>query len=133
MWRRAWHSWPHRQPAISRATCWISTEAWRWVGEVVGCRLRAIGDIESPTLAADRTLRLQDYVCGFMKNVVNFVCSHSDSSRLNLLGYCMGGTMSAMYTALYPDQIKNLILMAAPIDFSGDESLLNLWTREENF
>lgn len=83
--------------------------------------------------AADRTLRLHDYVCRFMKNVVNFVCSHSESSKLNLLGYCMGGTMSAMYTALYPEQIKNLILMAAPIDFSGDESLLNLWTREENF
>jgi polyhydroxyalkanoate synthase len=83
--------------------------------------------------AADRTLRLQDYVCGFMKNVVNFVCCHSDSSKLNLLGYCMGGTMSAMYTALNPEQIKNLILMAAPIDFSGDDSLLNIWTREENF
>ena len=29
--------------------------------------------------------------------------------------------------------MKNLILMAAPIDFSGDEGLLNLWTREEYF
>ena len=27
--------------------------------------------------------------------------------------------MSAMYTALNPEQVKNLILMAAPIDFSG--------------
>lgn len=83
--------------------------------------------------AADRTLRLQDYVCGFMKNVADFVCSHSGSPKLNLLGYCMGGTMSAMYTALYPEQVKNLILMAAPIDFSGEEGLLNLWTREEYF
>jgi polyhydroxyalkanoate synthase len=83
--------------------------------------------------AADRTLRLQDYVCGFLKNVADFVRNHSDSPKLNLLGYCMGGTMSAMYTALYPEQIKNLILMAAPIDFSGDEGLLNLWTRQEYF
>jgi polyhydroxyalkanoate synthase len=83
--------------------------------------------------AADRTLRLQDYVCRFMKNVANFVCAHSESSKLNLLGYCMGGTMSTMYTALYPEQVKNLILMAAPIDFSDNESLLNLWTREEYF
>src|SRR5262245_47974507 len=43
--------------------------------------------------AADRTLRLQDYVCGFMKNVADFVSSHSCSPKLNLLGYCMGGTM----------------------------------------
>jgi polyhydroxyalkanoate synthase len=83
--------------------------------------------------AADRTLRLQDYVCGFMKNVADFVCRQSDSQRINLLGYCMGGTMSTMYTALYPEQVKNLILMAAPIDFSSDEGLLNLWTREANF
>jgi polyhydroxyalkanoate synthase len=83
--------------------------------------------------AADRTLRLHDYVCGFMKNVADFVRVHANCSKLNLLGYCMGGTMSAMYTALFPEQIKNLILMAAPIDFSGDEGLLNVWTREEYF
>jgi len=83
--------------------------------------------------AADRTLRIQDYVCGFIRNVAAFVCEHSNSPKLNLLGYCMGGTMSAMYTALYQEQIRNLILMAAPIDFSGDEGLLNVWTREENF
>jgi polyhydroxyalkanoate synthase len=83
--------------------------------------------------AADRTLRLQDYVCGFLKNVVDFVAAHADSPKINLLGYCMGGTMSAMFTALYPQSVRNLILMAAPIDFSGDEGLLNVWTREENF
>src|SRR6478609_10437815 len=83
--------------------------------------------------AADRTLRIEDYVCGFLKNVANFVCSHSNSPKLNLLGYCMGGTMSTMYTALYQEQVKNLILMAAPIDFGGDEGLLNLWTRAEYF
>jgi polyhydroxyalkanoate synthase len=83
--------------------------------------------------AADRTLRIEDYVSGFLKNVVEFVCSHSDSPKLNLLGYCMGGTMSTMYTALYPEQVKNLILMAAPIDFSGNEGLLNIWTRREYF
>jgi polyhydroxyalkanoate synthase len=83
--------------------------------------------------AADRSLRLQDYVCGFLKGVTDFVCNHSGSQRVNLMGYCMGGTMSAMYTALYPEQVKNLILMAAPIDFSGDECLLNVWTQAEYF
>jgi polyhydroxyalkanoate synthase len=61
------------------------------------------------------------------------VCELSGSPQLNLLGYCMGGTMSAMYTALYQEQIRNLVLMAAPIDFSSDEGLLNLWTAEEYF
>jgi polyhydroxyalkanoate synthase len=83
--------------------------------------------------AADRSLRLHDYVCGLLANVADVVCERSGSKQLNLLGYCMGGTMSAMYTALYQEQIRNLILMAAPIDFSGDEGLLNLWTREQHF
>lgn len=83
--------------------------------------------------AADRTLRLEDYIGGLLANCADFACEHSGSEQLNLLGYCMGGTMSAIYTSLYTEQIRNLILMAAPIDFSGDEGLLNLWTRAEYF
>ena len=81
----------------------------------------------------DHTLRLHDYVCRLMKNVVDFICESSDSTKVSLLGYCMGGTMAALYTSLYQQQIRNLILLAAPIDFGGDESLLNIWTRKEYF
>lgn len=83
--------------------------------------------------AADRSMRLQDYVCGLLKNVVNFVRSESGSPTLNLFGYCMGGTMSAMFTALYPELINTLTLLAAPIDFAGDDSLLHVWTQEKYF
>jgi polyhydroxyalkanoate synthase len=82
---------------------------------------------------ADRTLRLEDYVCGLLKNVTDFVCKHTSNTQLNLLGYCMGGTMSTMFTALYQERIRNLILMATPIDFGGDEGMLNLWARQEYF
>jgi polyhydroxyalkanoate synthase len=82
---------------------------------------------------ADRSLRLADYVCGFLKNVIEFVLREEHVDRLNLFGYCMGGAMSAMYTALYPEHIKNLILLAAPIDFSSRESMLHLWTDERYF
>ena len=83
--------------------------------------------------AADRTMRLNDYVCGLMKNCVDFVCEHAGSTQLNLLGYCMGGTMSTMFTTLYPEMVRNLILMAAPIDFREENDLLCLWTKEEYF
>jgi polyhydroxyalkanoate synthase len=53
--------------------------------------------------------------------------------KVHLLAYCMGGTMSAMFSALHPDRIENLILMAAPIDFGTDGGRLNLWTRPEYF
>jgi len=45
----------------------------------------------------------------------------------------MGGTMSAMFTALHPDRVQNLILLAAPIDFAANDGLLSVWTRAENF
>jgi polyhydroxyalkanoate synthase len=82
---------------------------------------------------ADSKLRLEDYVCKFLNNVVNFVCDRTGAPQLNLLGYCMGGTLSTMFTALQPDRVRNLILMATPIDFSGDDGLLSLWAREEYF
>ena len=41
--------------------------------------------------------------------------------------------MSTMFTALQPDRVRNLILMATPIDFAGDDGLLNLWAREDYF
>jgi polyhydroxyalkanoate synthase len=45
----------------------------------------------------------------------------------------MGGTMSAMFTSLHQELIRNLVLMAAPIDWSSRESLLSVWTDEKYF
>src|SRR5256885_14926990 len=45
----------------------------------------------------------------------------------------MGGTMGAMVTALHPELVHNLILMAAGIDFSTREGLLNLWSDPQSF
>jgi len=89
-------------------------------------------DWGAPT-AADRTLSLKDYVTGSMRRVADVVREHAQTPDFTLLGYCMGGTMSAIFTAQYPELVKNLVLMAAPIDFSGDDALLHLWTKEEYF
>jgi polyhydroxyalkanoate synthase len=83
--------------------------------------------------AADRTMRLYDYVCELMKHVAAFVRTDAQQDQFHLFGYCMGGTMSTMFTALYPELVRTLTLLAAPIDFSGDEALLHLWTKEEYF
>ena len=45
----------------------------------------------------------------------------------------MGGTMSTMFTALYPELVKTLTLMAAPLDFEGKEGLLQVWTDPKYF
>lgn len=78
---------------------------------------------------ADRHLTLDDYINGYILNVMDFLRERTGVEQLNVLGYCMGGTMSAMFTALHADKVRNLILMAAPIDFATNDSLLNVWTR----
>jgi polyhydroxyalkanoate synthase len=82
---------------------------------------------------ADRNNTLDDYINGYLHDVVNFVRRGTGSRQVNLLGYCMGGTMSAIYSALHPRPVKNLMLMAAGIDFSTRENLINLWTDARYF
>src|SRR5436309_4380874 len=82
---------------------------------------------------ADRHLTLDDYINGYMVNVVDYLCERTGLPQINILGYCMGGTMSAMFTALHPKRLKNLLLLAAGIDFATRDGLLNLWTRSEYF
>jgi polyhydroxyalkanoate synthase len=82
---------------------------------------------------ADRYLTLDDYINGYLRNIVREVCKRSGAPKVSLLGYCMGGTMSAMFTALHPEYVKNLILLAAGIDFSTREGLLNLWSDANSF
>lgn len=40
--------------------------------------------------------------------------------------------MALMYAALYPESVKNLILLATPVDFEND-SLLSQWARPDYF
>jgi polyhydroxyalkanoate synthase len=82
---------------------------------------------------ADRHLTLDDYINGYMVNVMEYLRERAGVKQLNVLGYCMGGTMSAMFTALHQKCVKNLMLLAAPIDFAAHDGLLNLWTQSEYF
>jgi polyhydroxyalkanoate synthase len=82
---------------------------------------------------ADRKRTLRDYVCGYLADVVQFVLRESGCEKLHLLGYCMGGTMSTLFTARNPRQVQSLTLLAAPIDFSGRETLLSFWTDRNYF
>jgi polyhydroxyalkanoate synthase len=89
-------------------------------------------DWGTPTYA-DRHLTLESYINGYLANMVDYLQERTGSAQVNILGYCMGGTMSAMFTAMHPDRVRNLILLAAGIDFSTRDGLLNVWTDPETF
>jgi polyhydroxyalkanoate synthase len=67
----------------------------------------------------DHDLAIEHYVLDYIRRAAAKVQRASGSKAFSLLGYCMGGTMAAMYAALFPDAgIKNLILLTAPISFT---------------
>ncbi len=83
----------------------------------------------------DTHLTFDDYVLDYIPRAVKKVLRTSHAEEFSLLGYCMGGTMAAMYAALFPDlPLKNLILLTCPIDFTPDNiGLYALWTDERYF
>jgi polyhydroxyalkanoate synthase len=83
----------------------------------------------------DQDLSFEHYVLDYIPRAIAKVRRASGSATFSLLGYCMGGTMAAMYAALFPkDGIRNLILLTAPIDFTpGALSLQGVWTSAKYF
>ena len=81
----------------------------------------------------DATLGLEDYVIRYMDNCVEASLDDADVETINLLGYCMGGTMSAMYASLFPEKVNALGLMAAGLCFEETGGILELWGDEDFF
>lgn len=81
----------------------------------------------------DRNMKLDDYIVDYIPRAVSKVLKTSKAKDITLFGYCMGGTMTAIFTALYPQlPIRNLILMTSPIDFK-DAGLYTNWLDNRYF
>lgn len=46
------------------------------------------------------------------------ICRHAGTKQAHVFGYCQGGTLAAMYSALRPERVASLCLLAAPAKFS---------------
>jgi polyhydroxyalkanoate synthase len=75
----------------------------------------------------DQHLTLDDYVNRYIDNCVDVVRERSGQDSINILGYCMGGTMTAMYTAHHQEKVRTLGLMAAGLCFDDTGGVLELW------
>jgi len=78
---------------------------------------------------SDRYLGMEDYIDGYLNNVVDVVRQRSGVDKINILGVCQGGTFSIIYSALYPEKIRNLITLVTPFDFSVKDGLLFCWSK----
>ncbi len=79
---------------------------------------------------ADRFLNMDDYINYYMDNAVEWIRSETKAKKINLMGVCMGGTFSVIYTALHTNKVKNLITLATPVEFDIDDAGLFLWAKQ---
>jgi polyhydroxyalkanoate synthase subunit PhaC len=79
---------------------------------------------------ADKYLTMDDYINGYLDDTVDYIIDNTDHPKINLVGICQGGTFSAIYAALHPKKIKNLITIVAPIDFATNDGLLFKWAKD---
>ena len=77
----------------------------------------------------DKFLTIDDHVNGYMDNIVDFIRQQHNLPKINLMGICMGGTFSVMYSALHPEKIKNLVTTVTPTNFDTDQGLLHIWMK----
>jgi polyhydroxyalkanoate synthase len=81
----------------------------------------------------DQHLTIHDYVERYIDNCVDVVRERSGQESINVLGYCMGGTFTAMYAALHPEKVRTLGLMAAGLCFDHTGGVLELWGDDDYY
>jgi len=81
----------------------------------------------------DRHLKLDDYILDYIPRAVKHTLQHSGAKEISLLGYCIGAALTVSFAALHTEMpIKNIVLMAAPLDFS-EKGLLRGWLDPEYY
>ena len=67
-------------------------------------------------------LSLENYVCDLLSGCIDAVLRDPGETQLTLVGYCMGGMMSCMDSALHPSgAVKNLACFTTPVNSDGME------------
>ncbi len=80
----------------------------------------------------DRFLTFDDICDRYLGRATRLVAQASQRGQTHLLGYCLGGTLTAIYTSVRPDHVASLAVLAAPVRFE-DDGMLSAWTRDPQF
>ena len=78
----------------------------------------------------DRFITIDDHVNWYMDDMIDCIRKRHELEKINLMGICMGGVFSVMYSALHPEKIQNLVTTVTPTNFDTSEGLLYLWTKD---
>lgn len=82
--------------------------------------------------AEDRYLSFDEITDKYLGRAVRKASASAGGEDVHVLGYCLGGTLTTIYTALHPEKVASLVDIAAPISFD-DDGLLARWTKSDKF
>jgi polyhydroxyalkanoate synthase len=69
----------------------------------------------------------ESYCDGYLPEAIRAVLAHAGSGEVTLFGYCLGAVLCLLTVAGHPElPIRNLALMATPIDFTEIDVITNL-------
>ncbi len=78
----------------------------------------------------DGNMPLASYAQDYLEKAVDKVKEVTGSRNVTLFGYCWGGILSLIYSALHTENVKNLILHATPVDFGKSPTVLESWIKD---
>ena len=91
-----------------------------------------MADWEAPR-AEDRGLGMKDYVEDFVGGSIAEVARITGESDVSLVGYCMGGVLSVLWSGLnHANGPKNLAVFTTPVDFH-QMTLFQAWSDKRYF
>ena len=76
----------------------------------------------------DKDMTLENYSHEYLEKAVEKIKEITGSDKVSLFGYCWGGIFSLIYSCIHPENVKNLILHATPVDFGKEKGLVETWT-----
>ena len=81
----------------------------------------------------DRHLSFDDICDRYLGRAIRKVAKSSPRGKTHVLGYCLGGTLSIIHASVHQEYIASLLVLAAPVGFSGETGLLEAWTKNSAF
>jgi polyhydroxyalkanoate synthase subunit PhaC len=69
-----------------------------------------------PPTRRDMRAGFDTYINEELYDVANAITQITGCDTIDVLGYCLGGLLSVLWSALYPERVKNLVTLATPIN-----------------
>ena len=80
----------------------------------------------------DRYLTWDDIAGRYLGRALRIAARFGRSGEAHVLGYCLGGTLAVSHVAAFPDRVRSLLALAAPVDFEH-AGIMAAWTRTPTF